>query len=93
MLSPSHCDIVLLARGLEVRTFSLTVRALDSYARGREFKPWCRQSAWPMLKYLGGSRKFPDQIVGERKKLFGLLDILCTLDKYYIHVCKCKGTE
>ena len=55
---------MLLALGLEVQTFSLMVRALDLYAKDREFKPrvakvfGLRPSIW------GGSRMIPDYVVG-----------------------------
>ena len=58
---------MLLALGLEVQTFSLMVRALDSYVRGHEFKPQCRQKCLAYAQVFGWSRKFPDEFVGVYK--------------------------
>ena len=79
---------MLLALGLEVRTFSLTVRALGSYARGCVFKPPCHQKCLAYAQYLGGSRMFPDDLWGSTRlgvqisKPFGL-----DLPKNQKHAC------
>ena len=35
--------------------------------------PCVAKSVWPMPKYLGGSRKFPDEVVGFCKNSVGIL--------------------